>query len=146
MKKIIICIICVLILAIIVMYAIDMSRIKNNKLVGGYAPTKDEDESKVISCFTRTYQVLNIAESNDQNYLYLTIRQFQVDEVVTVKVKRNLANTTEVNKYYEFSFENADNEIEDNIDSIFENATLKDITETDKIGLEQVQDKLYYND
>ncbi len=119
------------------MYAID---IKNNKPVGRYAPTKDVDTSKVISCFTRTYQVLNIAESDDQNYLYLTIKRFQIDKVETVKVERNIANMVEVNKYYEFSFENASNEIEDNIKSIFENATLKDIIETDKTGLEQVQD------
>ena len=137
MKKVIICIICVLILAIIVMYAID---IKNNKPLGEDSPTKDVDTSKVISCFTRTYQVLNIAESDDQNYLYLTIKRFQIDKVETVKVERNIANMVEVNKYYEFSFENASNEIEDNIKSIFENATLKDIIETDKTGLQQVQD------
>ena len=132
MRKIIICIICVLILAIIVMYAIDIK--------GEDYPTKDVDTSKVITSFTRTYQVLNIAESDDQNYLYLTIKRFQIDKVETVKVERNIANMVEVNKYYEFSFENASNEIEDNIKSIFENATLKDIIETDKTGLQQVQD------
>ena len=137
MRKVIICIICVLILAIIVMYAID---IKNNKPLGEDSPIKDADTSKVITSFTRTYQVLNIAESDDQNYLYLTIKRFQIDKVETVKVERNIANMVEVNKYYEFSFENASNELEDNIKSIFENATLKDIIETDKTGLEQVQD------
>lgn len=132
MRKIIICIICVLILAIIVMYAIDIK--------GEDYPTKDVDTSKVVTSFTRTYQVLNIAKSDDQNYLYLTIKRFQIDKVETVKVERNIANMVEVNKYYEFSFENASNEIEDNIKSIFENATLKDIIETDKTGLQQVQD------
>lgn len=152
MKKIIIWIICVLILATIVMYAIDMSRMKNKKSVifstwgHSYAPPAEADTSKIPHGFTRTYQVLNIAESDDENYLYLTIKRFQIDEVETVKVERNLASMVEVNKYYEFIFENTNNKLEDNIKSIFENAILKEIAATDKTGLEQVQDVIELKD
>ena len=92
--------------------------------------------------FTRTYEVLNIEESNDENYLYLTIRQFQQEEVETVKVLKNLANSIEINKNYEFTFKKANLNIEDSIKSIFENAELISIKETDKTGLEQIQEKV----
>lgn len=83
---------------------------------------------------------MNIAESNDEKYLYLTIRQFQFDEVETVKVLRSLADTVEINKNYEFTFESSNIEIKDNIKSIFNNATLISIKETDKTGLDQIQE------
>lgn len=92
--------------------------------------------------FTKTYNVLNIADSDDENYLYLTIKQFQNDEVETVKVLKSLANGVEANKNYEFTFQYGNKNIEDNIKSIFENATLVQIKGTDKTGLEQVQDTI----
>lgn len=92
--------------------------------------------------FTKTYNVLNIAESDDENYLYLTIKQFQHDEVETVKVLKSIANSVETNKNYEFTFQYENKNIEDNIKSIFENATLVQIKETDKTGLEQIQDTI----
>lgn len=90
--------------------------------------------------FIKTYNVLNIAESNDERYLYLTIRQFQCEEVETIKVQRTLAQTVKANNDYEFEFEYTNKKIEDNIKSIFENATLISIKKTDKQGLEQIQD------
>ena len=92
--------------------------------------------------FTKTYNVLNIADSDDENYLCLTIKQFQNDEVETVKVLKSLANGIEANKNYEFTFQYGNENIEDNIKSIFENATLVQIKGTDKTGLEQVQDTI----
>ena len=92
--------------------------------------------------FTKTYNVLNIADSDDENYLYLTIKQFQNDEVETVKALKSLANGIEANKNYEFTFQYGNKNIEDNIKSIFENATLVQIKETDKTGLEQIQDTI----
>lgn len=92
--------------------------------------------------FTRTYEVLNIEESNDENYLYLTIKQFQQEEVEAVKVLKNLANSVEANKNYEFTFKKTNLTIEDSIGSIFENAELISIKENDKTGLEQIQEKI----
>ena len=45
----------------------------------------------------------------------------------------------EINKNYEFTFESSNIEIKDNIKSIFNNATLISIKETDKTGLDQIQ-------
>lgn len=92
--------------------------------------------------FVKTYNILHIAESNDKNYLYLTIRKFQDEEVETVKVLRDLADNIEVNGNYEFTFQYETDDIEDNIKSIFENSTIISIVKTDKIGLNQIQDSI----
>lgn len=92
--------------------------------------------------FTKTYNVVNVADSNDENYLYLTIRKFQDEEVKTVKVQRSLANTVEKENNYEFTFQYTNNIAEDNIESIFANTMLIAIKKTDKQGLEQVQDSI----
>lgn len=92
--------------------------------------------------FTKTYNVLKVADSNDENYLYLTIRQFQEEEVKTVKVQRSLANSVEKENSYEFTFQYTDNIVEDNIESIFANTVLIAIKKTDKQGLEQIQDSV----
>lgn len=92
--------------------------------------------------FTKTYNVVNVADSNDENYLYLTIRKFQDEEVKTVKVQRSLANTVEKENNYEFTFQYTNNIPEDNIESIFANTMLIAIKKTDKQGLEQVQDSI----
>lgn len=117
------------------------SKINRRDLVVNYGETFSEISVNEKS-FVRTYNVLNIADSIDGNYLYLTIRQFQVDEVETVKVLKSLASSVEVNKNYEFTFKYTNKKIEDNIKSIFENAMLEDIRETDKTGLEQLQDEI----
>lgn len=88
--------------------------------------------------FTRTYNVLNIADSNDENYLYLTLRQFQIDEIETVKVLKKLASSVKVNKNYEFTFKSSNKKFDDNINSIFQNTVLEVIKETDKTGLKQI--------
>jgi len=94
------------------------------------------------STFIKTYNVLNVADSNDEEYIYLTIRQFQEEEVKTVKVQKSLANSIETKKDYEFTFKYTDKTIQDNIESIFANTTLISIKKTDKQGLEQIQDSV----
>ncbi len=91
--------------------------------------------------FIRTYHILNVAESNDSNYIYLTIRQFQDEEVQTVKVERKLCPNIAEGKNYEFTIE-PNYRLEDNILSIFNNSTILSIKETNKMGLEQIQDPI----
>ena len=40
--------------------------------------------------FRRTYQVLNITDSDTEEYWHLTLKEYQVDDVVTVKVKKEI--------------------------------------------------------
>ena len=95
-----------------------------------------------LKTFTKTYEVLNVALSNSDEFIYLTLRQFQFEEIETIKVKKSLNYDITVGKNYEFTFEYTTEDIEDNIKSIFNNATLTSIVETDKTGLDQVQDPI----
>lgn len=97
------------------------------------------------STFIKTYNVLNVTDSNDENYLYLTVNQFQDEEIETVKVQKSLANIVKEKNSYEFTFQYTDNIVEDNIESIFANTILISIKETDKQGLEQIQDTIRYD-
>ena len=90
--------------------------------------------------FTRTYNILNISDSDDSKYVYLTIRQFQVDEVSTVKVLKDLTLNLEENKNYEFTFQYVINHETKNINDIFDKYDLVSIKETDKEGLAQIQE------
>lgn len=93
------------------------------------------------SAFIRTYHILNVAESNDTNYIYLTIRQFQEEEVQTIKVKRSLCPDIIEGKDYEFTIK-PNYECKDNLLSIFSHSNVLAIEATNKIGLEQIQDDL----
>ena len=101
---------------------------------------KNPDSS--VKTFTKTYEVLNVALSNSDEFIYLTLRQFQFEEVETVKVAKSLNYDITAGKNYEFTFEYTTEHIEDNIKSIFNNATLTSIVETDKTSLDQVQDPI----
>ena len=90
--------------------------------------------------FTRTYMIYNVAESNDYEHLYLTIRQFQAEEIETVQVKRKDFDVVKEDVYYEIKFKITSNDIEDNIKSIFENTEIVKASETSKTGLEQVNE------
>lgn len=103
----------------------------------------NNDDNSVIYEFTRTYNIRNIEESNDEAYLYLTLRQFQFEEVATVRVLRSMASEIEVGNNYEFTFRYhyPSTEIEnDSIEELFLKCDLISIKYTDKIGLEQTQD------
>ena len=103
----------------------------------------NNDDNSVIYEFTRTYNIRNIEESNDEAYLYLTLRQFQFEEVATVRVLRSMASEIEVGNNYEFTFRYhyPSTEIEnDSIEELFLKCDLILIKYTDKIGLEQNHD------
>lgn len=99
-----------------------------------------EDEPYICS-FVRTYLVLDISESNDENYSYLTLREFQGEEVVTVKVKKELTTDMIEENYYEFKFGSLGNS-EEGIKNIFDNNLLLEITLTDKVGLLQTNQNI----
>ena len=97
----------------------------------------------VLYEFTQTYNVINIEESNDYNYLYLTIRQYQNEEIATVRVLRGLASEVLEDKNYEFTFQYEYPIIElteGTIEEIFEKCNLISIEYTDKTGVIQIQE------
>ncbi len=112
------------------------------KFVQGKTLENHQENSKEeLPSFIRTYNILNIADSNDETFIYLTIRQFQGEEVETIKVKKDLCSNITVGKNYEFTIKPT-RKIEDTIRWIFDNSEVVSIKETDKIGLEQIQEAL----
>ncbi len=99
-------------------------------------------EDKDINTFTKTWQLVAKKQKEGSNKTYITLKQFQCIEEVTVEVYNSFVEDKEINKYYEFTFQNGSDNIEDNIESIFENASLVSVNETDKVGLDQVQDSV----
>ena len=91
--------------------------------------------------FTRTYKVIEKIENNSIVYDSFRIKLFQGEEVV-VDIKKEFGKDIEIGKNYEFTFEKSSNKIDDNIKSIFDSAELVSVIETDKVGLEQVQDSI----
>lgn len=110
--------------------------VKGNKLK--YEINTPESDTEEVT-FIRTYNILNVANSNDENYIYLTIRQFQSEEVQTIKVEKKLCPQIAEEKNYEFTIV-LNKKTNDDILSIFNNGKIISINETDKIGLEQIQE------
>ena len=103
----------------------------------------NNDDNNVIYEFTRTYNVRNIEGSDDEAYLYLTLRQFQFEKLATIRVPRSMASDVEVGNDYEFTFRYhyPSTEIEnDRIEELFLKCDLISIKYTDKVGLEQIQE------
>lgn len=127
----------------------EISILKCNTLAGnkdvyiGNYDMKYEDNfcKNVKEKFTRTYRILNVAESNDYKYLYVTIRQFQAEEVETVKVLRKDFEGVEVGNNYEVTFRNKGIE-RDTIEEIFNNSEVISVVFTTRLGLDEINESL----
>lgn len=99
-------------------------------------------EEAYTCSFTRTYLVLDVSDSNDSEFIYLTLREYQGEEVVTVKVDRYLNEEILEDYYYEFQFGSTGKSKEIDIKNIFDSNILLSITSTDKVGLEQMNENV----
>ena len=105
--------------------------------------------------FVRTYTVNSIKEYNEQQYtddgtpvsygnsFEVELQQFQ-QEPTKVIINNLWDIKLEPNKTYEFEFQlySDAKDIKDTIDYIFKNTTIVEIRETNKIGLEQIQEPM----
>lgn len=94
------------------------------------------------TAFKRTYQILNITDSDNEEYWFLTLKEYQVDEVVTVKVKKEINPNLKEKKSYIFEFEFNGNCITDELKWILENTDIVSIKPTDKIGMDATRDEV----
>lgn len=125
----------------------------NNKI------SKKSEEEKYYDCsFTKTYRVVDlldgyIAEVPEESYIVLDA--FQTHSAFTHKISSEAKKNLEVNKYYEFTYylkgRGIINDIEDvrnsisALNSIKSDNSLKvllEVKETNKEGLEQVQENI----
>ena len=92
--------------------------------------------------FTRTYYIISAIEDNDEDFINVTLKEFQGNlELVRISKSYDIS----VGKNYEFTFSTY-TKFDDTIKNIFENSTLLKVEETDKIGLEQINDGININD
>lgn len=116
----------------------------NNNYYFGPKSMKYEEgfckEESYVCSFTKTYQVLDISDIND-SYSYLTLKQYNNEEVASVKVKKELITDIVEENYYEFRFGSI-GKGEENIKAIFEEQYLLSINETNKIDLEQINENI----
>lgn len=99
-------------------------------------------ESNNQKTFTRTYYIISAVEDNDENYIDVTLKQFQGDpEVVKIDKSANII----VGRNYEFTFLTY-TKFDDTIKNIFDNSTLLKIEETNKTGLDQINEGININE
>lgn len=106
------------------------------------------------STFVKTYTINNIEKYTEQQYedgipvtysssYKVELKEFQ-GKIETVIINNLIDMSLEKNKTYEFEFmlyDSATN-IEDTIQYIFKNSTIVEVRETNKVGLEQLQEKI----
>ena len=92
--------------------------------------------------FRRTYQVLNITDSDTEEYWHLTLKEYQVDDVVTVKVKKEINPNLKEKRSYVYEFAYNGTCITDELKWILENAEIVSIKQTDKVGMDAIRDEV----
>lgn len=93
-----------------------------------------------LCSFTKTYLLLDISSSNDSNFVYLTLKEFQDEDVVTKKVNSSVLHNLEEDHYYEFKFGSFGNNVSNNISDVFDNNILLNVKQTNLVGDEQINE------
>ena len=127
-------------------YKIVKCNLDNNKnlYVGTDDMTVDDlcVKNSEKTAFKRTYQILNITDSDNEEYWFLTLKEYQVDEVVTVKVKKEINPNLKEKKSYIFELEFNGTCITDELKWILGNTDIVSIKPTDKIGMDATRDEV----
>ena len=127
-------------------YKIVKCNLDNNKnlYVGTDDMTVDDlcVKNSEKTAFKRTYQILNITDSDNEEYWFLTLKEYQVDEVVTVKVKKEINPNLKEKKSYIFELELNGTCITDELKWILGNTDIVSIKPTDKIGMDAIRDEV----
>lgn len=84
----------------------------------------------------KTYNIKNIEKSNDENYLYITISEYQVEGVYTVKLPKSISEDLNSGKSYVFTFKTNEENTKVTADILFNNSEIINIKYTDKIGMD----------
>jgi len=99
---------------------------------------KNNKVEEINTCTViRTYYIDNIGKSNDDNYLYITVHEYQVEGTYTLKLPKLISGNLEVGNNYEFTFKTSKKYLVTTTDKLFENSEVINLKYTDKIGNEQ---------
>ncbi len=108
----------------------------------GYEEGFCKREHDAVETFIKTYTVEEVTTTKDQKYYELTLSSFQDESNVKVKIEANIIDKIEKGKNYEFTFAATHKNIKDNIKTIFKEAKLLKVRETNKQGLDQFNDSV----
>lgn len=92
----------------------------------------------------KTYYIDNIGKSNDENYLYITVHEYQVEGTYTIKLPKLISRNLEVGNSYEFTFKTNKNNLATTTDNLFNNSEIINLEYSDKVGNERTSK--YYCD
>jgi len=110
-----------------------------------FSPKDKKEKAKENKCTViRTYYIDNIANSNDENYLYITLHEFQKEGTFTIKLPKSISKNLEVKNNYEITFKTNKDYVLSKSDELFEMGEIIELKHTDKVGLEQLS--TYYWD
>ena len=103
---------------------------------------KDVEKETPVDCtFIRTYEILLVTPSNDETKEYITVREFQGEDVKTVLINKPEEELL-IGSSYEFTFKKRAVALEDKIDTLFNNTDLIKIELTEREGLDQIRDDI----
>ena len=124
-KKIIIIILLLIFITIVILYI----KPKTNK----------EIQKEINNCTViRTYYVDNIGKSNDENYIYIPIHEFQVEGTYTVKLPKSISKDLKTGNSYEFTFKTTKEYTTTTSDILFDNGEIINLKYSDKEGLDRI--------
>ena len=95
-------------------------------------------QNKYDCTLIKTYHINDIYKSNDENYLYVTFSQYQVEGVYIIKLPKSISGSLEKDKHYEFTFKINKKYVNDNPEVIFSNSEFISVEATDNIGMAQM--------
>lgn len=127
-----------LIIIIIIIIVILFIKIKNKS-------KKEEPLRKINNCTViKTYNIKNIEPSNDGNYLYVTVTEYQVEGVFTIKLPQSISKDLENDSSYIFTFKTSEENLNVTTDVLFNNSEIINIKYNDKLGMNN-ESKSYCN-
>lgn len=99
-----------------------------------------QNETNYSSCdFVRTYFVEMIKESDDGEDYTVVLSEYLSDDLTTVRLDKDIATDLKVGFYYEFTFKTYQAYIDTDIENIFDENEVVSVKETDKVGVNQIQ-------
>lgn len=110
-------------------------------MLGFIIVKKNKENNNKYNCsMIKTYNIVNIGDSNDENYSYVTLSEYQSEGVYSVKLPKTISKDLIEENNYEFTFNINKENVYSTPNEIFEKAELININHSDKIGNEQVNE------
>lgn len=105
-------------------------------IIFNYKKEENNLKEKETCTLIRTFYIDDIKNSNDENYLYVTLHEYQVEGVFTIKISKVIGKELEKNNNFEFTFTTPKDYMWETTDKLFNNREIISIEKTDKVGME----------